>query len=126
MKEFVMAYMVILVLAQTDKLDAVVEAWRAVGVSGITVFQSTDLAQVEDRCRRDDLPLFPSMRDIFENEAFDHYTLFAVVENESRIDQLIEAAEREIGDLDLPGNGVLIALPIARAKGLREVGPNQA
>lgn len=117
-----MAYMVILVLAQTDQLDAVVEAWRAAEANGITVFQSANLAQVEDRCRRDDLPLFPSMRDIFENETFDHYTLFTVVENEAQIDQLIMAAEQHIGDLDLPGNGVLVALPVVRAKGLHQGG----
>ena len=115
-----MAYMVILVLAQTDQLDAVVEAWRAVGATGITVFQSINLAQVEDRCRRDDLPLFPSMRDIFENDEFDHYTLFTVIEGEALIDRLIAAAEQRIGDLDQPGNGVLVALPVARAKGLRQ------
>jgi hypothetical protein len=60
------------------------------------------------------------MRDIFENEEFDHYTLFTVVDGETLIDRLIAAAEQQIGDLDNPGNGALVALPVARAKGLRQ------
>jgi hypothetical protein len=114
-----MAYMAILVLAQSDALDAVVDAWRAVGVVDMTVFQSKNLAQIEDRCRRDDLPLFPSMRDIFENQEFDHYTIFTVVEYEDQVEQLIMAAEQQVGDLDNPDNGVFIALPVARMKGMR-------
>jgi hypothetical protein len=112
--------MAILVLAQADALDAVVDAWRAAGVADMTIFQSKNLAQIEDRCRRDDLPLFPSMRDIFENEEFDHYTLFTVVEQEDQLDQLIAAAEQQVGDLDKPDNGAFVALPVARLKGLRQ------
>jgi hypothetical protein len=115
-----MLYMIVLVLAQTDQLENVVEAWQAEGVDDVTVFQSKSLIQVQDRCRRDDLPLFPSMRDIFENDEFDHYTLFTVVEGEVLIDRLIAAAEQRIGDLDQPDNGVLVVLPVARAKGLRQ------
>jgi hypothetical protein len=59
------------------------------------------------------------MSDIFENEEFDHYTIFTVVQDEAQIDQLIVAAEQQVGDLDDPGNGVFIAVPVARAKGLR-------
>jgi hypothetical protein len=121
-KEAAMAYMAILVLAQADALDAVVEAWRSIEVDDITVFQSKSLAQIEDRCRRDDLPLFPSMRDIFESEEFDHYTIFTVVQREDQIDQLIAAAEQQVGDLDNPDNGVFVALPVARMKGLRQGG----
>jgi hypothetical protein len=117
-----MLYMIVLVLAQADQLETVVEAWQAEGVDDITVFQSKSLIQVQDRCRRGDLPLFPSMRDIFENEEFDHYTLFTVVDSETLIDRLIAAAEQRIGDLDNPGNGALVALPVARTKGLRQSG----
>jgi hypothetical protein len=121
-----MAYMAILVLAQADALDAVVDAWRAVGVEDLTVFQSKNLAQIEDRCRRDDLPLFPSMRDIFENDEFDHYTLFTIVQHEDQVDQLIMASEQQVGDLDSPGNGVFVALPVARVKGLRQAGQRES
>jgi hypothetical protein len=114
-----MLYMIVLVLAQADQLERVVEAWQTEGVHDVTVVQSKSLIQVHDRCRRDDLPLFPSMRDIFENEEFDHYTLFTVIEGETLIDRLIAAAEQRIGDLDNPSNGALVALPVARAKGLR-------
>jgi hypothetical protein len=115
-----MQYMIMLVLAQADQLEGVVEVWQAEGIEDVTVFQSKSLIQVQDRCRRDDLPLFPSMRDIFENEEFDHYTLFTVVDGEDLIDRLIASTEERIGDLDNPGNGALVALPVARAKGLRQ------
>ena len=115
-----MVYMVIFVLAQPEHLDAVVAAWHDAGSSDTTVLQSKNLVQIADRCRRDDLPLFPSLGDIFENDEFDHYTVFTVVEGEAQIDRLIAVTEQLIGNLDAPDNGVLFALPVARVKGLRQ------
>ncbi|MBC8162852.1 MAG: hypothetical protein H7Z42_16715 [Roseiflexaceae bacterium] len=112
-----MFHMVFLVLAESEQLNAVVEAWQAEGVHDITVLQSKSLMPLRDRCRRDDLPLFPSLADIFENDEFDHFTLFTVVAD-AQIDQLIAAAERQIGDLNEPGNGALFALPVSRMKGV--------
>jgi hypothetical protein len=112
-----MFHMVLLMLAEAEHLDAVVAAWQAEGVQDITVLQSKSMVPLRDRCRRDDLPLFPSLADIFENDEFDHVTLVTVVK-ETQIDGLIAAAEQQIGNLDAPGNGVLIALPVSRAKGM--------
>ncbi|KAB8141174.1 hypothetical protein F8S13_20450 [Chloroflexia bacterium SDU3-3] len=114
-----MSYMVFLVLPQSDLLDAVLDAWRGVGVEDITVLQSKSMIQQTSRCNRDDLPLFPSMHDLFDNDEFDHYTLFSVVGSEDLIDRLIAATEREVGDLDRPDNGVMFALPVVRSKGMR-------
>jgi hypothetical protein len=112
--------MVVLMLAHAEQLETVVTAWHAVGVEDVTVFQSKSLIQVQDRWRRDDLPLFPSLRNIFADEEFDRYTIITVVGGEALIDRLLTAAEQQIGDLDEPGNGVLIVLPVARVKGLRQ------
>jgi hypothetical protein len=114
-----MLQMVILVLARTEHLDAVVEAWHDEGVDDVTVFQSMGQAQLRDRCRRDDLPLFPSMRDILESEQFDHYTLFAITDSDALIDRLIAVTERQIGPLEAKNNGILLTVPIGRVRGLR-------
>lgn len=84
------------------------------------MFQSKNLAQIADRCRRDDLPLFPSLGDIFENEEFDHYTLFTVAANEEQVDHLTALVEQHVGDLDIVGDGMLVALPVARIKGFHQ------
>jgi nitrogen regulatory protein PII len=114
-----MLHMVVLIVARSEQLDAVVEAWQRAGTQDITIMESKSLMPLRDRGRRDDLPLFPSLADIFENEEFDHFTLFAIVEEE-QIDRLIEAAEQHLGDLDHPGNGALAALPVSRVKGVKQ------
>lgn len=109
-----------LLLAHADQMETVVAAWHAVGVEDVTLFQSKSLIQVHDRCRRDDLPLLPSLLDIFADDEFDHNTIFTVVDGEAPVERLLTAAEQQIGDLDDPGNGVLIVLPVAPLKGLRQ------
>jgi nitrogen regulatory protein PII len=45
--------------------------------------------------------------------------MFTVVENEEKVDELIEATQKIIGDLNNAHNGVLFVLPVSRVVGLR-------
>jgi nitrogen regulatory protein PII len=42
-----------------------------------------------------------------------------VVDSEEKVDQLIEATQKIIGDLNNAHNGVLFVLPVSRVVGLR-------
>ena len=114
-----MYHMVLLVLNDPDLCPSVLEAWEAAGAPGITILESTGLGRMRQSAIRDDLPLLPSIADLFRSKEIRHRTLFTVVEDESLVDELISVTEAIVGELDNPDNGFLVVLPVSRAVGLK-------
>ncbi len=111
-----MAEFVLLVVNRPDKLDQVLHAWESLGVTGVTILESSGLGRAQRL--RDDLPLFPSLRSLFEAEEYRHRTIFTVIGEEINLDNLIAATERILGNLDEPNTGILITWPVSRVRGL--------
>jgi hypothetical protein len=109
--------MIIFVLDDVEKFPAVIEAWQKIGCPGITVHETTGLGRIIRQ--RDDLPLMPSLRSLFESSEESHRTIWAVVPDGFDIDALFDATENIVGKLSLPDNGIIFALPIAKVRGLR-------
>jgi nitrogen regulatory protein PII len=61
----------------------------------------------------------PSLANLLKRREERHRTMFTVVENEEKVDELIEATQKIIGDLNNAHNGVLFVLPVSRVVGLR-------
>ncbi len=107
--------MVMLVLDDPEKLDAVLAAWAALGVSGVTIVESTGVHRYKKQQR---LPF----RFGFEGQAptYDeyHYTLFSIVNDEAMARQCLAVTEKITGDLDNPDTGVLAVWPLTLVKGV--------
>ncbi len=117
-----MAYLILLVLDNVDDCPIVLDAWEALGVSGVTIVESTGLGRIRAReAMRDDLPLMPSLRTLLQSREENHRTLFTVVESEEQVEALIAAVQHTVGSLAEPNQGVLFVLPVVRAVGLRPV-----
>lgn len=121
-----MYHMVLLVLDNPDECAGVLDAWEAVGTSGVTILESTGLARLRHASSRDDLPLMPSLMNLLRSREEHHRTLFTVVEGEEKVDQLIAATLSVVGTLDAPDKGVLFVLPVSRVIGLRNVSEEAA
>lgn len=111
-------YMIFYVLNDPQKLDALLDAWDAAGISGATIVESTG------RQRRKAKAHIP-MRFSFGfggSECVDcyHYTLFAIVEDERLLQKCIEATESVVGDLGQPDTGILAAWPLATVRGIHK------
>lgn len=117
-----MIQLVTMVLADTRRLDPLLEAWSAAGATGVTILESTGMGKVHDLLHRDDLPLFPSLRDLLLQEQVAHCTLFTVAEGDELVERLIAATQQVVGDLEDDDVGVLFTLPIGRALGFRPRG----
>lgn len=113
-----MHYMVLLIVNDLDKCPAVLDAWDQAQVPGITILESTGLGTIRRRGIRDDLPLMPSVSDLFRGREQRHRTIFAVVEGEEMVDELIRVTQDILGDLNQPHTGALFALPVSRAVGI--------
>jgi hypothetical protein len=86
----------------------------------VTILESIGLHKIRELVRRDDLPLFPSLRHLLEEEEYHHRTIFTVVEDGFDLEALIEATRQAVGgDFDAPNSGLLFIVPVARAFGLR-------
>lgn len=120
-------YMILFVLHDPASLDAVLNAWDAAGVSGITILPSTGLARFRAKgAWRDDLPLIPSLEDFHEHTESLNRTLMTMVKDDEMVDKVVTATESVVGDLDLPNTGVMAVIPLARAFGLNRRDDHEA
>jgi len=106
-------FMIMLVLDDNAKLDPVLEAWAKLGVSGVTILESSGL----HRKRRKHIP----MRYLYGDKSLEecgNSTLFVLVKQEALIQQCLAAAEKVIGSLDEPNTGVFAAWPLTFSKGI--------
>jgi hypothetical protein len=114
-----MMHLIVMVLNDVTHLEPVLDAWTREGAQGITVLHSTGFKRLRGGWRRDDTPLFPSLRDLLERDDLHHRTLFTVVDDDALIDRLIAAAQAIVGDFDTANTGILFTVPVGRALGLQ-------
>jgi nitrogen regulatory protein PII len=114
-----MAYLVVLILPDMEKGAKVLEAWEAAGVSGITVLNSTGLGRLRRRSHRDDIPLLPSLANFLQSPEHHHQTFLSVVGSEELLDRVLAVTQETLGDMTRPDSGVIFAVPVSHAIGLR-------
>ncbi len=114
-----MYYLIILVVHDVERFEDVMHAWKGAGVSGVTVLPSIGMQKVDDeKALREDLPLFPMLNSLFEQEEELNRTLFTIVEGDEMVDKVSAATVATLGDLDLPNTGVMVVIQAAKAYGL--------
>jgi nitrogen regulatory protein PII len=111
--------LVLFVLYDPEKLEDVLTAWEACGISGATVLYNTGIGRLrQGDGLRDDIPLMPSLLDFFPHPDRLGRTIFTITDDESIIPALVQAAEKVVGDLSQPYNGILAVLPLSQVYGL--------
>lgn len=115
-------FMIFCVIHDAEKCQDLLEAWEAVGVTGVTVLHSTGLGRIHGNGLWDDLPLFPGLDDLLEHEEYFNRTVFTVIKDEEMVDKVVKAAKQVLGDLSLPDTGLLVVMPVLRAYGLDKKG----
>ncbi|MCE1253140.1 MAG: P-II family nitrogen regulator [Anaerolineae bacterium] len=114
-------YLVLFVLCQPEKLKELLEAWEDAGVSGVTILTSTGLGKLrQNALLEEDLPLIPSIEDLFRHEEISSRTLFTAVEDETMVDRLVEITRGIVGDFGQPNSGILIVTPVSRVYGIKK------
>jgi hypothetical protein len=106
-------YMIVCVIDQLDHLNAVLQAWKAHGITGITMLESTGLHRLSE------IPHVP-MRYAFPSASSErgNITLFTVVEKEETIQRCLEITEAIVGDFNGPNTGIFVAWPLSFTKGV--------
>jgi len=113
--------MILFVLHDAEKLQAVLDAWEEAGISGATVLFSTGIGRIrESQALRDDLPIMPSLEDFYALPERLGRTIFTITDDESLVDKIVRATESVVGDLNEPNRGILTVLPTTGIYGLRK------
>ena len=111
-------HMIMLVLDDPSRLDAVVEAWRGAGVSGATILESMG-AYRRQSARVHGRYLF-GLPGLADTTARSQQTLFAIVPDRRTAELCLDATEGVVGDLEEPNTGVFAAWQLSLAKGVPE------
>jgi nitrogen regulatory protein PII len=115
--------MVMFVLDDCSKLDTVLEAWEAIGVSGVTIIESTGIHRRWGQRPR--ISLRFGIEQLTTSCQEGHYTLFVVVQDEAAAHKCIATVEGIVGDLSTANTGILAAWPLMVVKGVPKKTPPQ-
>lgn len=108
-------YMILFILHDAAHLDNVIQAWNDIGVSGVTILESTGAyrRQVRHLGAR---YLFAMSQMVNTEQA--SFTLVTIVPDETVVRACITAVEGVVGDLDQPNTGVLAAWVLDIVRGV--------
>jgi hypothetical protein len=111
--------LVILITAQTERSLEIANAWKQANASGVTVLEGYGLYRLQEKFGiRDDMPLIPSLSSLLSRQEEDTHLLISMVDD-ATAEKLHQVTVNILGDLTIPGNGVLAILEIAQIFGLR-------
>jgi hypothetical protein len=111
-------YLLMMVLDDSNQLAAVLNAWRDVGVPGITIVESTGINRILPRHTAQ--PMFAGFSQIFAGGSVGHHTIFAIIDSLSLAEDAARASEEILGDLTKPHTGIIFVVPVEKAWGLPE------
>lgn len=115
-----MSYLVVFVLDDPERCSDILDAWEVAGAPGVTILDSSGLGRVRQAGIRDDVPLMPSLSDLFRRQEARHRTLFSVVKDQSQVDAIAQATQAVIGELDRGHTGLLFVVPVSQVFGLHK------
>lgn len=115
-----MKHMVMLIMTNPDHCMDMLEAWEAAGAPGITILETTGLNTLRKSTGvRDDLPLMPSLADIFRATEEHHRTIFSVVDDEAQVDKLLATTEQIFARYEtdnIENSAVVFVLPVSASQ----------
>ncbi|HWQ84900.1 MAG TPA: P-II family nitrogen regulator [Anaerolineales bacterium] len=113
-----MSYLVVMIVDDPDDCPAILDAWETLGVSGVTILESSGLGHLRKLGMREDMPLLPSLSDFMQQDEIPHRMLLSVVKDQEMVDRMITTVQHISGDLDQPNSGFLFVVPVLQAIGL--------
>jgi CBS domain-containing protein len=112
-----MTHLVVVILDDLPRLPALMEAWRSIGVPGVTILQSAGAYRTRAWLSRVGLGAIDRL---FETEEVRRRTLLAAIEDDALLAQAIAEAERVVEGFDRPNSGLLLVVPVSLVRGLHK------
>lgn len=114
-----MTNLLVVILHDTDRLGALLDAWDEVGVPGVTIFSSIGGYQARGWLQKLGLG---SLAQIFDSNGVDQRTLMSLIDNDQLLEKAISTADHIVKGFDSPRSGILFTLPVGKILGLQKWG----
>jgi CBS domain-containing protein len=117
-----MPYLLVVILDDLAHMPDMLQAWKTIGVPGVTILQSVGGHRASTWLGRVGLS---ALDRIFEADEVRRRTLLVAIEDDELLAQAIAEAERVVGGFDRPDSGLLLVLPVAQVRGLYKKRPQK-
>lgn len=114
-----MTNLLMIILHDLSHMPEILDAWKKIGVPGVTILNSVGGFQATELMRRRGLGSFLKM---FEEVRSDQRTLFSLIDDTDLLEQAISEADRIVKGFDSPRSGILFTMPIGQVLGLQKWG----
>jgi hypothetical protein len=104
------------VLDDPDKLNDLLDGWRALGISGVTLMESS--GSYRHQAHLLGARHLAGATVLTQRIEEGHFTLFAVVPDATAVQQCLAATEAVTGDLDQPNTGIFTSWEVGLTKGV--------
>lgn len=113
-----MSFLVVAIINDVELCPIILESWENIGVKGVTILESTGLGHIRKAGLMEDIPLLPSLEDLYKEDEIHHRTLFSVVDTQEMADKMAEIVQQSTGNLEEPNTGFLFVVPVLRVLGM--------
>jgi nitrogen regulatory protein P-II 1 len=108
-------HLLIAVINQEEKLEDVLAGFLEIGVTGATVLNSEGMG----RLLASEVPIFAGLAALQRRTRPRNQTLFAVIQDDAKVDRALALLQEVCGSLDEPGTGIAFTVPVTRVVGLK-------
>jgi len=112
-----MTTLLMVILHDLTYMPEILDAWKRIGVPGVTILHSIGGFQASELVRKSGLGGFLKM---FEEVRSSQRTLFSLIDDQALLEQAISEADRVVKGFDRPRSGILFTLPIGQVLGLQK------
>lgn len=109
-------YLLLLVLNNENHVKEILEKFIDIDVRGATVINSQGMGRIIS----EKVPIFSSLRSILSGEKnrVNNFTIFSAIKTEETLNKAIDVIFTVVKDINKPGTGILIVLPVIKIFGL--------
>ncbi len=111
-----MAHLLVVILEDLNVLPDLLDAWKRIGVPGVTLWNSVGGYQAENWLRKMGLG---GLSRLLGGES-QQRTIISLIDDEHLLEQAIAEADEIVQGFDRPHNGILFVLPVTRAIGIHK------
>ncbi len=111
-----MTHLLVVILNDLHVLPDLLDAWKRIGVPGVTLWNSVGGYQAENWLQKMGLG---GLGRLLGGES-QQRTLISLIDDDDLLEQAIAEADEIVQGFDRPHNGILFVLPVTRAVGLRK------
>lgn len=106
--------LLIAVINQDEKLEAILSGFMGLGVTGATVIRSEGMGRVLTH----DVPIFAGLQTLLARARPENVTIFSVIRDAAKVEAALRLLQEVCGDLNDPATGIAFTLPVDRVVGL--------